>query len=506
MMVEAASPEEPGLVLVVEDDAQTNRLVTATLERDFRVAAAFGGVEGLSKALELKPDLILTDLAMPGMGGDELIRAVRSVHALDNVPIVILTGAADEEQRDAMLREGAQDCLTKPFSIEELRTRVGGQIARSRAEARSRALGEALAGARQESLADRRARNWLESVIEQLPDGVVLTDAEGHITARNRSALAMAAQDDLLELRDITGEPIPPVELPAVRALCEERVVAKRELRLRARDGRLVPVLVGAVPVYGASGTILGSATIIEDISTLKELERLREEWASIVAHDLRQPVSAIALAADGLARANPPLPNARQQQAASRIASAARRLSVMIDDLLDASCIESGRMRVERQRGTLRAVVQEVLADASDVAPRCIQALDEGADEPLWIDAGRIAQVLTNLLTNAVKYGTPDRPITIATRNASSNVEVIVANHGGNLSEDERARVFERYARSASARPTRGLGLGLYICRGLIEGHGGRIWAESRDGETSFHFTLPRGDPHGAERPAMSI
>ncbi|OGQ14885.1 MAG: hypothetical protein A2138_02775 [Deltaproteobacteria bacterium RBG_16_71_12] len=485
------------MVLVVEDDVATNEVICLALGRDYQVVSAFDGADGLSKALELSPDLIVTDLTMPGVSGDELVRAVRAMHALDAVPIVILTGTLDDRERDLLLRDGAQDYLTKPFSIDELRSRVGSQLARRRAEQRSHALRVELDGARRASQAEQRVRVWLESVIEQLPDAVVLTDADGRVTLRSRAATAMSAGEEAVVLRDCTGDPIPFPDLPAVRALCERRAVAKRELRVRAEDGRLVPVLAGAVPVLSAAGDVLGSATVIEDITAIKELERVREEWASIVAHDLRQPVTAIVLAADRLVRGNQPLPTGRQQEAATRIGAAARRLNLMIGDLLDATCIESGRLCIQRRVGSLRRIITDVATDVGEAAPCCILDLDDGADEPLLIDAGRITQVLTNLVTNAAKYGDPNRPIRVTTRRHQSCVEVAVSNHGSELSDDDRVRVFDRFARGVATGSPHGLGLGLFICRGLVEGHGGKIWVECQGGQTHFHFTLPTETPH---------
>ncbi|MBI1946416.1 MAG: response regulator [Deltaproteobacteria bacterium] len=496
MGVERTPEDERGLVLVVEDSESTNHIVSLALGRDFRVVSAFDGVEGLSKALELAPDLILTDLAMPGLSGDELIRAVREVRALDAVPIVILSGALDEQRRDDLLRDGAQDYLTKPFSIDELRARVGNLLARRRAEQRNHALGRELDGARRAGQEEQRLRTWLECVIEQLPDAVVLTDAEGRVTLRSKAAAALGAGEHPVVLHDRAGEVIPFADHPTVRALCERHSVAKRELRVRADEGRLVPVLVGAVPVLGADGDVLGSATVIEDISPMKELERMREEWASIVAHDLRQPVTAIVLAADRLLRGAEPLPSARQQEAATRIAGAARRLNVMIGDLLDATCIESGRLCIDRRTGSLRKLITEAVADAGTASARCRVQLDDGADVTLSIDAGRVSQVLNNLLINAGKYGDPDRPITVSTRRLPGAVEVMVSNHGAELSDDERVRLFDRYQRGGAVRATLGLGLGLFICRGLVEGHGGRIWVECHEGQTHFHFTLPMPVP----------
>ncbi|MCC7072381.1 MAG: response regulator [Deltaproteobacteria bacterium] len=504
-MREEPSAQEPELVLVVEDDVVTNRMVSAALGRKLNVISAYDGADGLAKAIEESPDLIITDLAMPGMNGDELIRAVRAVHTLDNVPIVILTGTIDDEMRDLVLRNGAQDYLTKPFSTDELRARVGNLLARRRAERRNQALDLELAGARQAGLDERRARSWLESVIEQLPDAVLLTDAQGRVTLRSHAALAMCVDDNAIVLRDACGVPLEPHEEPAARALAERRSVTKRELRVRGADGRLVPVLAGAVPVVGASGDVLGSATVIEDITPIKELERMREEWASIVAHDLRQPVTAILLAADRLARADPPLASSRQADAATRIVSAARRLNVMIGDLLDASCIESGRLCIDRSPCSLRRIIGDVVGDLSDASARCVLALDDAADELLFIDGGRIGQVLANLVGNAVKYGEPRHPITIAMHDTGDSVEVVVANHGRALTEDERGRIFDRFARGAEAPAGRGLGLGLFICRGLVEGHGGRIWAECHDEQTFFHFTLPRAAASATAAPSAA-
>jgi signal transduction histidine kinase len=122
------------LVLVVEDNPDMNRFICDTLASEFRTEAAFDGHEGLRKAIELHPDLVLTDVMMPGKSGDQLTRDLRARAELDRVPIVLLTSKADEELRIQLLREGAQDYLTKPFSAEELRVRVGNLVTLKRAQ------------------------------------------------------------------------------------------------------------------------------------------------------------------------------------------------------------------------------------------------------------------------------------------------------------------------------------------------------------------------------------
>jgi PAS domain S-box-containing protein len=126
---------EPGppLVLVVEDNEEMNRFIAETLARDYRVAAAFDGQEGLDQALALRPDLIVTDMIMPRLSGDELVRQIRARPELATVPIVVLTAKADEDLRVRLLREGAQDYLTKPFSAQELCARVGNLVMVKRA-------------------------------------------------------------------------------------------------------------------------------------------------------------------------------------------------------------------------------------------------------------------------------------------------------------------------------------------------------------------------------------
>jgi two-component system sensor histidine kinase/response regulator len=121
------------LVLVVEDDPQMNRFICETLCHEFRTEIALEGCDGLRKAIELRPDLILADVMVPGRSGAELVRDVREHAQLSHVPIIFLTAKADEQLRVQLLREGAQDCLTKPFSTEELRARVGNLVTLKRA-------------------------------------------------------------------------------------------------------------------------------------------------------------------------------------------------------------------------------------------------------------------------------------------------------------------------------------------------------------------------------------
>jgi signal transduction histidine kinase len=239
-----------------------------------------------------------------------------------------------------------------------------------------------------------------------------------------------------------------------------------------------------------------GATTIVQDLSTLKELEHLREEWASVVAHDLQQPISVIVLRSDLLLQEGL---TGSQEDDIREIRNAARRLSRMVNDLMDASQLETSRMRITLDRLDLGELVRAIVAQVPDAAPRTV--IRTPIDNRLFVkgDAQRLEQVVTNLLSNALKYGTPGTQIVVDVRDAGGHAEVLVTNRGQGIPGDELPFLFERYFRSRAARTsaTKGSGLGLYIAKGLVEAHGGHIWAESTPAETTtFHFTVPLDGP----------
>lgn len=360
-------------------------------------------------------------------------------------------------------------------------------------------------------------RAWLQAVVNQMPEAIVLMDAEGHVHTRNAAARLWFC-DDLDEL-DPFGNPVmfdvrgpdgarmAAAELPIVRAVLHDETIVGQELSLRAKDGSLISVLASAAPVHDAEAKVLGATMVMLDVSPLRALERLREEWSSIVAHDLRQPLNGIALSAQILAQMTPDDPD--HAGVTERIRAAALRLNRMVDDLLDTSRIEAGQMTVEPREVDLAVLVREVLARVPDLAARC--EVHVGPAARVFADPGRVEQVLLNLVSNAAKYGEAGTPIEIELVARNEDVEVRVKNRGRRIPPEEMPSLFHRFARLQAARKSAapGLGLGLHICRGLVEAQGGKIWAESVPGRTTFHFTLPRREPraietHGAARGAI--
>jgi signal transduction histidine kinase len=283
-------------------------------------------------------------------------------------------------------------------------------------------------------------------------------------------------------------------------------VVSGAELTLHLADGRRVPVLASAAPVsHMDGGAAPGAVLVLRDVTILRELERLREEWTAIVAHDLRQPVGVIKLAVEQLARRGASL-EPPQQKMVERIRGSAERLGRMIEDLLEASRIESRRLTVSPAPIVLADCVREIAERFTEAVPgRPVRVHVEGTPGAALADLARLDQVLSNLLTNAVKYGTPATPIDVEVRRRGGEVEVAVSNSGPGLSAEELAQVFSRFYRTPAAESgaASGLGLGLYISKGIIEALGGRLSAESvPDTRTTFRIVLPAAREAEAEAP----
>jgi len=351
--------------------------------------------------------------------------------------------------------------------------------------------------------ADEAARRaWLMSIIDQMPEGIILLNENGGIEAMNRVLLSLASTDAnavdaqglpaMFEVRTPDGSPVPSDDYLVTRALTNGEVTTDQELQVRLKDGRFVPILRSAAPVRDPEGRITGAVAVVRDITSLKELERLREEWASIIAHDLRQPVAAIALTAESLlAQHKEELPG-HEQRSLQRIRSASQRLGRMIEDLLDFSRIEANRLSLQPRDVDFRAILDAVVESHRETNDIHVVGAD---DHRVSVDPDRIHQVLDNLISNGVKYGRPGGEIRIEWLDRGERLEVVITNKGAGIPAEELPQLFSRFGRTriARARHTPGIGLGLYIARGLVEAHGGRIWAESVLGEsTSFHFTLP--------------
>jgi PAS domain S-box-containing protein len=342
------------------------------------------------------------------------------------------------------------------------------------------------------------ARARLASLVQSSDDAITAKALDGTVLAWNQGAeriFGYTAQEMIGRSIDVIIPEDRRAEHDALRkrALAGEIVVGFETERVR-KGGDHIPVALTLSTIRDGRGRILGFSAIERDISALKQLERERQEWAAVIAHDLRQPTGTIRLVSELLARSEV---EPAKQRAIERIRRASDRLEHMIADLLDVARMEVQRLAVNPEPVDLRGLIAEVVDATPDVASHCRTTVAPDAACAM-VDVDRFVQVLSNLLSNAHKYGAPGTPIDVCVESAGDMVRVTVTNEGPGIAPDEIPKLFSRFARTRSAQSgkTPGLGLGLYICRGLVEAHGGALWVDSLPGrQTRFQFTVPRGD-----------
>ena len=240
----------------------------------------------------------------------------------------------------------------------------------------------------------------------------------------------------------------------------------------------------------------------------LKELDKLKSRFLSNVSHELRTPLTAIdGLAANMLDGITGQL-NDKQFEYLTDIKTSTDRLARLIEELLDLSVIEAGRVELKPEFLSLEGLVGEVANNLKAVGKEKLIEIRVGSVDPgitAWVDRDRIAQVLTNLIANAMKFAPAQGQVVItAHRNGSLWAEVSIADTGAGIPFEEQDKIFDEfYQVSRPAREkSQGVGLGLAISKELVEMHGGKIWVESEIGKGStFHFTVPtRPDTNSAD------
>jgi signal transduction histidine kinase len=238
----------------------------------------------------------------------------------------------------------------------------------------------------------------------------------------------------------------------------------------------------------------------------LQELDRLKSDFVSNVSHELRTPLTAIKGAVDLVLREVAGPLTEKQTHYLTRVRSNTQHLAGLINDLLDLSKIESGKIEVKSSRISLAGLVHEVVESLRPVAAEKVIGLEATISEPsilVWADRDKVNQVLMNLIGNAVKFTPAQGRITVsASRNGKGSVQVSVSDTGPGIAPDEKDKIFDKFyqiAQLGDVKP-KGTGLGLAICKALVELHGGNIWVESQVNHGStFYFTLPLA---GAAKP----
>jgi PAS domain S-box-containing protein len=280
------------------------------------------------------------------------------------------------------------------------------------------------------------------------------------------------------------------------------------EYTIRALDGRAIPVEASYGLIRDSDGEPDRMVIVLRDLSRQEELNRLRSEIVANVSHELRTPLALIQGYASTLLSPGVTLDESTSRRFLNNVSVAADHLSCMIDDLLVASRLETEELKLRPQRFDLAVMVRQLV--------RWFQPHAEGrqlvtslAQKVLWVwaDPDRVRQVLVNLLSNAVKYSPAKSTITLSGHSLDEPPRVLVhvSDQGEGIAAHHLPRLFDRFYLTENSR--KGVGLGLYICRELVEAMGGRIWAVSEVGEGStFSFTLPADADAGVQVAAPTI
>ncbi len=547
----------PARVLVVEDDESVADVLRDVLaDLPYQLSFAASAEEAMARIPDERPDLILTDISLPGLTGLDVMSFARERDP--EVAVVLMTGYASVQTAIDALRKGADDYVTKPFEdIAEIPRIVEKRLRNRRLRAENRALLEQLR-VRNEQLQQHEQvlkekvalATWqmrtlyevgkeiaanlelaprLQLIAEKTAElagatGAVVylqNDESGEFRLRAAFGVNVPARDDDAP-QFLVGEgplgkaafdfvPVVqrstegPIDVPGIAECTGCSMLAVPMVEERQAIGILValgresgfsPDDVAFLSQFASQAAVqVRNSQLFEHT---KVLDRLKSDFVAVVSHEIRTPLTSVKGALELLSD-DRYFKNNDQQTKLLTIAHAnAERLLLLINDILDFSKLESATlpMTIERQR--LEPVVQQAAHNLRMLLEERRIQLDVDVPNDLpdaMLDANRIAQVLTNLLGNAIKFSPAGEHIHVAVTADEGGLRVSVRDHGEGIAAKDLPKLFRKFQQidSGSTRKVGGTGLGLVISKGIVEQHGGRIGVESTPGEGStFWFTLP--------------
>jgi PAS domain S-box-containing protein len=513
----------PARVLIVDDERHNRQLLEVMLAPEgLLIQTAASGEEALAIVARHPPDLILLDIMMPGMDGHELAACFKANVATKNIPIIMVTALSGRDDRLRGLRAGAEEFLTKPVDRVELCVRVRNLL-------RLKAYGEyfdkysrmleskvALATAdlvertRQAALLAEQA-----ALLDLAKDAIVVRDMNSNIVFWSRGAAVLygwSSDEAIGRNTDELLQTQPAENGGDIQARLLRDGEWEGETIHHKRGGARVIVASRVALQRDADGTPVRILTVDNDITDRRQGEdaleqfrqdqlRFKDEFLSHVSHELRSPLTAIkqftTILLGGLAGDL----NDEQRQYQEIVLKNIRQLQSMIDDLLEVTRLETGKLTIEPESVSIVDVLTDTFNtfQGTALAKRVTLSCDMSSELPsAYADQTRVRQVLNVLLDNAIKFTPDGGRVTLEARLLEQDARFLllqVSDTGCGIDTEIRERIFERlYQVPAAIESSRnGLGLGLYICKELVTRQGGQIWVERQQTQGStFSFTLP--------------
>jgi PAS domain S-box-containing protein len=517
-----------GRVLLADDNSDMRRYICRSLEdAGYDITTVPNGALALANLKQAPlPDLLLSDVMMPEMGGFALLQAVRSDARMRELPVMLLSARAGEEARIEGLAAGADDYIVKPFSARELLARVEGAIRLARlrraAAERETALRVEIENANTRS-ALHRSEAHVGSLFRQTAVGIVEADLSCRLVRVNQRYAQIAGRsvEQLVGMR--IAELLHPDDATAfqyaVATMTPQGNSLETECRLLRPDGRVVWVTMAIACVPDADsddgGAILSVVLDITDRKAnemkLRDADRNKDEFLAMLAHELRNPLAPISAAAELMGRGA--LDAEAMKRTSGIVTRQVRHMTALVDDLLDVSRVTRGLVAIERQPLDMNRVVSAAVEQMRPlIAARGHHLRLLQSPEPAMVlgDYKRLVQVLANLLNNAIKFTPAGGEIDLRLVVKDGHVVVSVKDNGIGIASELTERIFDLFAQ-ATRTPDRsqgGLGLGLALAKKLIELHGGTIGYVSEGvGEGSeFTVSLPSSVKRLALEPADAV
>ena len=353
-----------------------------------------------------------------------------------------------------------------------------------------------------EQEADEKKR--LQTIIAQLPVGVMITDQEGRVVQTNKQLdriLGMTMSDGLVAGKDIImptiykDKRITPSQSPLALTLSTGKPITDKEYFIKRPDGKHTHINVSASAIHNKRGKIIAAASIVSDITQQKELEARKDDFVNMASHELKTPVTSLKLYIDILAQWMQKYDDEKAKKTVKSIKNQTEKLQELISDLLDVSRLQTGKLNFNKEEFKLNELLRETVDDLQDTVKNKKINLEGKKVITVYGDKFRIYQVFTNLITNAAKYS-PDRTdINVSIKSDAKKATVCVQDFGMGIAKQDQKKIFERLYQVTDPKEKTfsGLGMGLYISKEIIKRHRGSIWVESEKGKgSSFYFSLP--------------